>query len=73
MNIINMHLHVVCREYNRSASVELFYDAQADFAGAPFYERRSNQLLWVDSQKKTINFLDVSSRKNRSVHVSRTH
>ncbi len=55
------------RSYNSSASVELFYDAQAQVAGSPFYERRANQLLWVDSKQKKINFLSLDTKKNRFI------
>ena len=66
-------LHIiVCDIINNGATAELFYDAKAQVAGDPYYERKTNQLLWVDRKDRFVNFLNVETKENRfDEHVSR--
>ena len=45
--------------------MELLYPAKSQLAEAPFYEQETKSLLWVDINKKTINFLDPIAKTNR--------
>lgn len=52
--------------------VELLYDAKALIGESPLYDEKSNQLLWVDINHQTINFLDMDLQKNRSLKMPDT-
>ena len=43
---------IVCDIINNGATAELFYDAKAQVAGDPYYERKTNQLLCMGGQKR---------------------
>ena len=49
--------------------VSVFYDAKAQHGEAPFYDKARNELVWVDCYGKKINFLNVSTRTNRSIEL----
>ena len=50
---------------NPSAKVEVLYPAKAILGEGPFYEDETDTLLWVDIDKKTINFFDLKTSQNR--------
>ncbi len=52
---------------NPTPTVEVFYAAKANLGEGPFFEPETNQLLWVDIEESTINFLNVGTVQNRSV------
>ena len=43
----------------------MLYSAQVELGEGPFFEPETNQLLWVDIDGQTINFLNIETRKNR--------
>ena len=53
--------------------VELLYEAKARLGEAPFYDHVTGELIWVDIFGRTVNFLNVEMRQNRSCHVSIRH
>nr|CAR31337.1 luciferin-regenerating enzyme [Suberites domuncula] len=54
---------------NPSPTVELLYDGKAEIGEGPFFEPETNQLLWVDIYKCTINFLNLATIENRSMQL----
>lgn len=50
---------------NPEPTVEVLYSAHALLGEAPFYEEDTKTLIWVDVDKKTINFLDPVAKTNR--------
>ena len=52
---------------NQSPTVEVFYAAKANLGEGPFFEPETNQLLWVDIDEHTINFLNVDTVQNRCI------
>lgn len=53
---------------NPTPTVEVFYAAKALLGEGPFFEPETNQLLWVDIDANSINFLNVDTAQNRSAH-----
>ena len=47
----------------------MLYAANAQIGEGPFYEEETNQLIWVDINGKTVNFLDLETKKNRCACV----
>ncbi len=47
--------------------VEVLYDGKSILSEGPVYDKTNNELIWVDIDGKTINFLNVSTKKNRSI------
>lgn len=50
---------------NANPTVEVLYATSAEVGEGPFYEEESDTLLWVDIYKKTINFFDLKTNKNK--------
>ena len=50
---------------NATPTVEVLYAAAAEIGEGPFYEEETDTLLWVDIYKKTINFFDLKTNKNK--------
>lgn len=46
-------------------TVEVLYKANAEIGEGPFFEEETNQLLWVDINGQTINFLNLQTKENR--------
>ena len=49
--------------------VSVLYDAKALHGEGPFYDESTDELLWVDIPGKSINFLNVNTRTNRSIQL----
>ena len=47
--------------------VSVLYDAKAMLGEGPFYDQAREELVWVNFKGKSINFLDVNTRSNRSL------
>ncbi|PRO66318.1 SMP-30/gluconolactonase/LRE family protein [Alkalicoccus urumqiensis] len=47
-------------------AAEFIYDAKAKLAEGPFWDEKSNQLLWVDIDGGRVHFYDPETGKNRS-------
>ena len=45
--------------------VEVLYSTKAIIGEGPFYEQETNQLLWVDINGQTVNFLNLETKQNR--------
>ena len=45
--------------------VEILYSTKAIIGEGPFYEEETNQLLWVDINGQTVNFLNLDTKQNR--------
>ncbi|XP_064383141.1 regucalcin-like [Halichondria panicea] len=54
---------------NPTPTVEVFYAAKALLGEGPFFEPETNQLLWVDIDANSINFLNVDTAQNRSIKL----
>ena len=50
---------------NPDPTVEVLYAADAQLGECPVYEEETGTLIWVDVDKKTINFLDPITRTNK--------
>lgn len=50
--------------------VEVLYAGNAQIGEGPFYEEDKNQLLWVDINAHTVNFLNLETKKNKLVFMS---
>ena len=46
-------------------TVEVLYSTKAIIGEGPFYEPDTNQLLWVDINSHTVNFLNLDTKQNR--------
>jgi sugar lactone lactonase YvrE len=46
-------------------TVEVLYSTKAIIGEGPFYEQGTNQLLWVDINGYTVNFLNLDTKQNR--------
>lgn len=55
-----------------SYQVDVVLDVKAILGEGPFYERETHQLVWVDIDRKTINFLNLTDSTNRQLHFSQT-
>ena len=49
--------------------VSILYEAKALIGEGPFYDQAREELVWVDIEGKSINFLDVNTRSNRSLQL----
>ena len=67
--------HVTCKvilappfpsPYTVSAvgEVSVLYEAKAQTGEGPFYDQAREELIWVDIETKSINFLDMNTRSN---------
>ncbi len=45
--------------------MEVLYSTKAIIGEGPFYEPGTNQLLWVDINGHTVNFLNLDTKQNR--------
>ena len=45
--------------------MEVLYSTKAIIGEGPFYEAETNQLLWVDINGQTVNFLNLDTKQNR--------
>lgn len=54
-----------CTGLNPDPTVEVLYSAGAELGECPVYEEETGTLIWVDIDKKTINFLDPIAKTNR--------
>lgn len=52
-------------ELNSEPTVEVLYSTRAIVGEGLFYEEETGQLLWVDIEAKTVNFLNIDSGENR--------
>lgn len=51
------------------AAVSVLYDAKALLGESPFYDKSKEELVWVDIEGKSINFLNVNTRTNCSIQL----
>lgn len=51
-------------------NVTLLFEAKALIGEGPFYDKDKNELLWVDIEGKTIDFLDLETTTHRSLQLS---
>ncbi len=58
-------LHLFASDLNTNPTVEVLYKTNAIIGEAPFFDEEQNQLLWVDINGRTVNFLNVESGENR--------
>ncbi len=49
------------------AKVEAVYKERSVLGEGPFYDQKLNELVWVDIEGKTINFLNLSTLTNRTL------
>ena len=49
--------------------VSVLYDTRAVVGEGPFYDESRDELVWVDIDGKTLNFLNVSTRTNRTIET----
>ena len=47
----------------------MLYDTNALCGEGPFYDESRGELVWVDIEGKSINFLNVNTRTNRSIQL----
>ena len=58
-------LHLFASDLNTNPTVEVLYKTNAIVGEGPFFDEEQNQLLWVDINGRTVNFLNVESGENR--------
>ena len=46
--------------------VEVFYSTRTILSEGPCYDQANNELVWVDIDGQSINFLDLTTRENRT-------
>ena len=51
-------------------TVKILYDTNAVLGEGPHYDEATQELLWVDYDRKKINFLDVNTGNNRFLLVA---
>ena len=49
--------------------VSVLCDPKALLGEGPFYDESREELVWVDIEGKSINFLNVNTRTNRSIQL----
>ena len=49
--------------------VSVLYEAKALIGEGPFYDQAREELVWVDIEGKSINFLDLNTQSNRSLQL----
>lgn len=55
----------LCLPLAGEPTVEVLYSTKAIIGEGPFYEPDTNQLLWVDINSHTVNFLNLDTKQNR--------
>ena len=51
------------------ATVSVLCDPKALLGEGPFYDESREELVWVDIEGKSINFLNVNTKTNRSIQL----
>ena len=62
-----LHVYTITHSMAEVGKVSVLYEAKALIGEAPFYDQAREELVWVDIEGKSINFLDVNTRSNRSL------
>ena len=55
-----------------SEKIDVLYEAKAPLAEGPFYDEVNGELIWVDIELGTINFLRLSDSSNRVLEMGDT-
>ena len=55
-----------------SEEVDVLYEAKAPLAEGPFFDEANGELIWVDIELGTINFLKLSDGSNRVLEMGDT-
>ena len=50
--------------------IEAVYDGTSILGEGPVYDEAKNELIWVDIEGRSINFIDLSTKTNRSLTTS---
>ena len=50
-------------------TVNVLFEAKAEVGEGPFYDPKANELIWVDIEGMSINFISLSSNTNRKLQM----